>query len=145
MKQQLFVWLANLGIEVPVYKFDKKKKQVTIKVSDVPKKLARSAGINKQEFATYWVGKNTGGNKLVKSKEQKRIENRAKKAYGKVSIPDDAKLAWVSMENKHGWSLGLEFKGRVIWLRHVRFASLKGAQSVFKAGKVYVHLKNKKK
>ena len=141
MKKQIKVWLANLGIEVPVYKYNKKKGQVTIKVSDVPKKIAKSAGIDKQEFAKYWVGKNAGGNKIVKSPEEIKAERREKRAYGMVKVKTGTKLAWVSMENKHGWSLGLNLGKRVVWLRNIRFKSVAEIERAMKSGTVFVHLK----
>jgi hypothetical protein len=136
MKTQLpKVWLANLGIEVPVAKLDKKNKMVTIRVSDIPSKIARSAKINKEKFVKYWYGKDGGGNKLIEAKKPRN------KFYGIVKIPTGVKLAWLSVQNKHGWSLGLALENRTVWLRNVRFSSIKEVKAALKSGIVFVDLK----
>ena len=43
--------------------------------------------------------------------------------YGLVKPKSGQKLAWVSRQNKHGWSLGLIVGKRTIWLRNVRFVN----------------------
>lgn len=135
MKTQAKVWLANLGIEVPVYKLDKKNKMVTIKVSDVPSKIAKAAKINKEKFLKYWYGKNAGGNKLILPKKPRN------RFYGMVKIPAGYKHSWLSMENKHGWSLGLALEKRTIWLKNVRFNSIAEVKKAIKSGIVFTNLK----
>lgn len=51
-------------------------------------------------------------------KAKKRI-----RFYGEVRVPKGAKLCWLSVQNKNGWSLGLALGKRTIWLRNVRFPS----------------------
>jgi len=135
MKTQYKVWLANLGIEVPVYKLDKKNKMVTIKVSDIPSKIAKKAKINKEETVKYWYGKNSGGNKLITPKKPRE------KFYGIVKIPAKTKVCWLSIQNKHGWSLGLSLNKRTIWLRNVRFTSVSEVEKAIKSGIVFTNLK----
>lgn len=45
--------------------------------------------------------------------------------YGLVKIRGNQKTAWISAENKNGWSLGLALSDRTIWLRNTRFSSKK--------------------
>lgn len=56
------------------------------------------------------------------------------------TVPTGAKVAWVSLQNKNGWSLGLTFSGagdRTLWLRNLRF---KNEREVERAVKSAVHL-----
>lgn len=66
-KQKVF--LANLGIEVPIYELDEEKSQVVIRVSDIPEHIAKSAYLT-GKFARYWYGENAGGNRLVANQPQ---------------------------------------------------------------------------
>lgn len=65
MEKKYKAYLANLDIEVPVFKVDPKNRQMKIRVSDIPKKLAQNAGISKEEFVTYWYDPGAGGNRLI--------------------------------------------------------------------------------
>lgn len=58
------IYLANLNVEVPVWKLDEEKGQVVIRVSDIPKKKASFAYIDKQMFVRYWY-RNGGRNRFV--------------------------------------------------------------------------------
>lgn len=40
-----------------------------------------------------------------------------------IKIKAGQKLAWISMQNKNGWSLGLAVGKHNVWLRNVRFNS----------------------
>ena len=137
MKIKAKVWLANLGIEVPVYKLDKKNKMVTIKVSDIPSKIAKKAKINGEETVKYWYGKNAGDNKLIMPRKVQP------KVYGRVEIPVGSKLCWLSIQNKHGWSLGLSLEKRTVWLRNVRFNTFEEVKRAIKSGIVSVATKGK--
>lgn len=55
---------------------------------------------------------------LKGAKAKKRVRH-----YGMVKIPKGAKICWLSVQNKNGWSLGLALNSRTIWLRNVRFSS----------------------
>lgn len=56
--------------------------------------------------------------KAKKAKAKKRI-----RFYGMVKVRKGQKTAWMSSQNKNGWSLGLAFAERTVWLRNVRFSS----------------------
>lgn len=56
--------------------------------------------------------------KIVEAPKEKRV-----RYYGMVKVKKGQKLAWVSKEDKNGWSLGLIVGGRTLWLRNLRFAS----------------------
>lgn len=66
-----------------------------------------------------------------------------KRYYGLDKVRTGAKLAWVSQENKHGWSLGLAHGKRTVWLRNVRFASEKEVERALKSGVAFIHLAEK--
>lgn len=53
----------------------------------------------------------------AKERREKRRER-----YGMVKIRPGQKMAWISEQNRHGWSLGLALNERTIWLRNTRFA-----------------------
>ena len=57
--------------------------------------------------------------KIVEAPAEKR-----ERYYGMTKVKKGQKLAWVSKENKHGWSLGLVVGKRTFWLRNVRFSSV---------------------
>lgn len=65
--------------------------------------------------------------------------------YGLVKPKKGAKFAWISVQNKNGWSLGFATNDRTIWLRNVRFTSIEEVQRVVGVEKiVFVHLKESK-
>jgi uncharacterized protein YgiM (DUF1202 family) len=63
--------------------------------------------------------------------------------YGIVKVKAGTKLCWLSQQNKHGWSLGLALNKHTVWLRNVRFATLKDVKMALSSKNiVFVHLKN---
>lgn len=73
--------------------------------------------------------------KIAKAQKVKRV-----RYYGILKIKKGQKLAWVSKENKHGWSLGLAVEKRTVWLRNVRFASLEEVErATTQLNTVYFH------
>ena len=56
--------------------------------------------------------------RVKKVKSKKRIRR-----YGMTKVQKGQKSAWLSMQNRNGWSLGLAFEKYTVWLRNVRFAS----------------------
>lgn len=76
-KTKARIFLANLGIEVPVESIDRKHSKVTILVSDIPAKIAKRAGLT-GERVKYWYGPNAGGNRLIEeglTEEQQRAQD----------------------------------------------------------------------
>lgn len=65
--------------------------------------------------------------KVEAPKAPKRIRE-----YGMVKVKKGQKLAWVSHENKNGWSLGLAVGKRTLWLRNVRFSSIEEVERAAK-------------
>ena len=89
----------------------------------------------------------------MKSKSQKRREAVQKKAkkdkrkryFGTVKLPKGVKFAWLSNQNKHGWSLGFALDKRTVWLRGLRFATKKEIhRALDRSSVVYVQLKDNK-
>ena len=68
---------------------------------------------------------------LKKAKAKKRV-----RYYGMVKVPKGAKICWLSVQNKNGWSLGLALGKRTIWLRNVRISSKEEVSRVTDAQKV---------
>ncbi len=85
--------------------------------------------------------------KKAKAKEVKKIHQskKTKRYYGMTQLKDGVKLAWVSAQNKYGWSLGLALNERTVWLRNIRFAN-KGEveRALGKAKVVFIALKKTK-
>ena len=71
------------------------------------------------------------------------FKKKTKRYYGLDKVRKGAKLAWVSQQNRHGWSLGLAHGKRTIWLRNVRFRSEVEVKRALKSNVVFVHLKEK--
>lgn len=57
-----------------------------------------------------------------KVKKGKKAPKRIRR-YGMTKVRKGQKTAWVSVQNRNGWSLGLAFEKYTVWLRNVRFAS----------------------
>jgi hypothetical protein len=72
MAKKYRAYLANLGIEVPVFKLHEEKGQVEILVSDIPKDIAMRAAIAGSKTVKYWYGANAGGNRLIDPTELKK-------------------------------------------------------------------------
>lgn len=73
--------------------------------------------------------------------KEKRQRRREQRMYGLKQIKKGAKLAWLSSENKNGWSLGLAFNNKTLWLRNLRFSSRSEVERAIKAATVFIHLK----
>jgi hypothetical protein len=84
--------------------------------------------------------KKTAKKAVKKANKVKRI-----RFYGLVKPKKGAKFAWISVQNKNGWSLGFATNDRTIWLRNLRFTSIEEVQRVVGVEKiVFVHLKESK-
>lgn len=78
-KKQYRAFLANLGIEVPVHKYDSKTSQVEILMSDIPVEVARKAALPKNvRTVKYWVGENAGGNRLIEEGGETEEERKSR-------------------------------------------------------------------
>lgn len=65
-----------------------------------------------------------------------------KRFYGmQVLDASKDKFAWVSKQNKNGWSLGLALDGRDVWLRNLRFKTQKDVETAIKKSLTFVFLK----
>lgn len=66
--------------------------------------------------------------------------------YGTVKLKAGSKYAWLSQQNKNGWSLGLALNNRTVWLRNIRFATRKEVEKAMERSKlVFIQLKNNPK
>lgn len=61
---------------------------------------------------------------------------RSKRYYGLQVLASSNKYAWVSMQNRHGWSLGLALNNRTVWLRNIRFKTKKDVEHAMRRYKV---------
>lgn len=68
-KKTMRIFLANLGIEVPVHQHHPEDNQVTVLTKDIPENIRRGAGLT-GKTAKYWYGENAGGNKLITGEEE---------------------------------------------------------------------------
>ncbi len=61
-----------------------------------------------------------------------------------IDLTKKVKSCWISKQDKNGWSLGLVWGNRTIWLRNVRFRTQEDVHLVAlgKIGLVEVELKN---
>lgn len=76
-------------------------------------------------------------NKKKKEKSPKR-----KRYYGMAKIKNGAKFAWLSVENKHGWSLGFALNDHTAWVKNVRFATRQEVERALgKTKAVFIKLK----
>lgn len=73
--------------------------------------------------------------KVVSKKARTKKKDRG---YGMVKVPSRSKLAFISHENKHGWSLGLALPKRTYWLKNVRFASQKEVTRAMSSSVIFV-------
>lgn len=60
---------------------------------------------------------------------------RSQRYYGLEVLKEGTKFAWLSMQNKNGWSLGLALNKRTIWLRNIRFATRKEVERALEGSK----------
>jgi len=81
-----------------------------------------------------------------KTRAELKAERREKRHYGMTIINKGEKLAWLSIQNKYGWSLGLAMNKYTSWLRNIRFASKVDVERMVGGGGkiVFVELKNNK-
>lgn len=52
--------------------------------------------------------------------------------YGRQTIDEDTEYAWVTRQDKHGWSLGLALGKRTVWLRSIRFKTEKAVKQAMR-------------
>lgn len=71
---------------------------------------------------------------------------RTKRYYGMTVLEGGTnKYAFLSVQNKHGWSLGLALNNRTVWLRNIRFKTRKDVEAVAGRGRVvFIALKGSK-
>ena len=67
----------------------------------------------------------------------------SRKQAGLRPVKGGQKLAWLSRQDRNGWSLGLAFEKKTIWLTGLRFTSDKEVKKVLKSGIVFVESKKK--
>ena len=73
------------------------------------------------------------------------MQKRRERYFGIVKLPAKLKFAWLSKQDKNGWSLGLALEKRTVWLRGLRFATKKEiARVVDRTTIVYLQLKDNK-
>lgn len=63
---------------------------------------------------------------MKKLKKQKR-----ERYFGIVKIQKKNKYVWLSKQDKNGWSLGFALESRTVWLRGLRFPSVKDIEKTF--------------
>lgn len=74
--------------------------------------------------------------KKAKKKQQKRY-------YGLTVLKEGQKFAWLSVQNKNGWSLGFALNNRTVWLRNIRFKNAKEVSRAMEKGSlVFIELKH---
>lgn len=82
-----------------------------------------------------------------KTAKARRIKRKQQRFYGRKTVKKGTKATWLSVQNKHGWSLGLAFGKRTIWLRNVRFETQKDVHNALAGDRrqvVYISLKGSK-
>lgn len=82
MAKKLHVFLANLGIVVPVHELRKEDSQVVVLNSDIPENVRRRAGLT-GKTTICWYGPNAGGNELREGEND--AEQKAKETVETVA------------------------------------------------------------
>jgi hypothetical protein len=77
------------------------------------------------------------------TKAQLKARKKFYRHYGMVKLFMGQKFAWLSKQDKNGWSLGLAVGGFTIWLKNVRFATSGEVQRAIASNIVFVEVKNK--
>lgn len=75
----------------------------------------------------------------------KKRNKRKERYFDIVKLPVGTKRAWLSKQDKNGWSLGLALNSRTLWLRGLRFASEREIRACFGRGMTVTFLKLKSK
>lgn len=95
--------------------------------------------------STHLPINNTHMAKKTKVKKIRFVE-RTRRYYGLEILKSGTKFAWISAQNKYGWSLGLALNKRTVWLRNIRFADRKDVEKALgKSSVVFVELKKSAK
>lgn len=93
-KKNLRIWLENLGIEVPVYKLHEADGQAEILMSDIPKDVAKKAGLSaNQKTVVYWYGENAGGNHLIEPVAETKAVAKHERCGSRIVLTDEQKGA----------------------------------------------------
>lgn len=77
------------------------------------------------------------------NEKEKKARRREQRLFGLKKIRKGEKLCWLSYENKNGWSLGLAFEKKTLWLRNVRFASKEEVNRAISSSVVFAEMKHK--
>lgn len=82
---------------------------------------------------------------MSKSSTKKIHKSKRTKRYYGLEVLKGQKFAWLSQQNKHGYSLGLALNSRTVWLRNIRFATRKDVENAMQKAKlVFINLKGTK-
>lgn len=79
-----------------------------------------------------------------KAKKKSSIQKRRERYFGIVKVPKGTKVCWLAQESKNGFSLGLAFEGRTVWLKGLRFVNPKELAKVLKSNVVFVFTRDSK-
>lgn len=80
------------------------------------------------------------------TKAQLKARKKFYRHYGMVKMFKGQKFAWISKQDKNGWSLGLALGDFTIWLKNLRFATQKEVERALdgkSTSVVFVEVKNK--
>ena len=78
---------------------------------------------------------------MKKAKKGKAPER--ERYFGLTKVRVGAKFAWLSLQNKHGWSLGFALNNRTEWIRNIRFATRQEVERALGKSKVvFIPLKH---
>lgn len=79
-----------------------------------------------------------------KTKGAKKVEKK-QRYFGVTKVKTGGKVAFISKQDKNGWSLGLVLGKRNVWFTHVRFASPAEVERALKSTVAFIEAANAKK
>lgn len=81
----------------------------------------------------------------TKTGAKKAKVEKKQRYFGVTKVKTGGKVAFVSKQDKNGWSLGLMLNGRNIYFTHVRFASQEEVKRALGSSVLFVEAANAKK
>ncbi len=76
---------------------------------------------------------------------KKKVKKEKKQRYfGTVKVKAGCKVCWVAKEDKHGFSLGIGFNNRTVWLTGLRFKNHEEVTRALGAGVNFIYTRDSK-
>ena len=80
---------------------------------------------------------------VTRKKTSKPRKDNRNRYYGLTKLKRGTKFSWLSLQNRHGWSLGFALGKRTYYLCNIRFASKEEVKQALNKSKiVFIPLRN---